>query len=254
MTGSKVGQIVWHDLFTSDRERSMAFYQGVANWTFQVERAMDFAWGGGEKSFVLALSCGEAGAGFAETPPTRKNGWITYIEVCDVDAAVKRTERLGGENVRPPFEVPGVGRNALVRDPLGALLGISLSRHSFPIPRRQFGPEVYVTNGREFPHRFYADLFDWRISPEKDNESLVILGPSDDLVAIQLSVASSASSNAVWVPSIKVDSISDGCRIAAANGSRPAYEGEDEIVGASSNILCDPVGALFVLDVAQEHT
>jgi len=50
MTDSKAGQIVWHDLFTSDRECSMAFYLQVANWTYEVERAANFAWGGGEKN------------------------------------------------------------------------------------------------------------------------------------------------------------------------------------------------------------
>lgn len=39
MTQSKAGQIVWHDLFKSDRPCSMAFYQHVANWTYEVERA-----------------------------------------------------------------------------------------------------------------------------------------------------------------------------------------------------------------------
>ena len=119
MTHSKAGQIVWHDLFTSDRKRSMDFYRHIADWTYQVERATDFAWGGGEKDFVLALLDDEAGAGFAETPPEHENGWIAYIEVPDVDAAVKHVDALGGEIVRKPFEVPGGGRNALVRDPLG---------------------------------------------------------------------------------------------------------------------------------------
>ncbi|MDC0660794.1 VOC family protein, partial [Leisingera sp. SS27] len=151
MLASKTGRIVWHDLFTPDRTRAMDFYRQAAGWRYQTEQAADFAWGGGEKAFVLALLDGEAGAGFAETPPGLQDGWIPYAEVSDVDAAAAQAEDRGGDILRSPFEVPGVGRNALLRDPLGALLGISLSRHSFPAPARQFGPEIYLSNGAGFP-------------------------------------------------------------------------------------------------------
>lgn len=102
----------------------MAFYQQVAGWTYQIEHATDFAWGGGAKHFVLALSGDEAGAGFAETPPEQSNGWIAYVEVRDVDATAALSEKFGGNTIRQPFEVPGVGRNAPLRDPLGAVVGI----------------------------------------------------------------------------------------------------------------------------------
>ncbi len=254
MTQSKAGQIVWHDLFTSDRECSMAFYQHVANWTYEVERATDFAWGGGGKDFVLALSGNEAGAGFAETPAEQENGWIAYIEVPDVDVAAKRVATLGGKIVREPFEVPGVGRNALVRDPLGALVGISLSRHSFPVPRRQFGPDVYVGNGTDFPLAFYAELFGWQVSPEQDTDCLALLGPGGDLVALQHAATWPTGSNAAWVPCIKVASVSDARRAAEAKGARPASVDLNETVQAHNPILRDPDGTLFVLGVGQTPT
>lgn len=254
MAQPKAGQIVWHDLFTSDRERSMDFYQRVADWTYQVERATDFAWGGGEKDFVLALSGDEAGAGFAETPPTQENGWIAYIEVFDVDAAVKRVEALEGSIVRQPFDVPGVGRNALVRDPLGALLGISLSGHSYPVPRRQFGPEVYVSNGDDFPEMFYKELFLWKVSPKEHLEGGDIRGSLGDLVAVQYNTNWPAGSKATWVPSIKTTSASEARHVAETNGARPAFDDVNETVQAMGMILLDPEGAPFALSVEQIGT
>ncbi|MBY6045661.1 VOC family protein [Phaeobacter italicus] len=249
MTQSKAGQIVWHDLFTSDRACSMAFYQHVANWTYEIERATDFAWGGGEKDFVLALSGDEAGAGLAETPPEQEDGWIAYIEVPDVDVAVKRVGTLGGEIVREPFEVPGVGRNALVRDPLGALAGISLSRHGFPVPRQQFGPEVYVNNGNDFPLAFYAGLFGWQVSHEQDTDCLALLGPAGNLVALQHAATWPTGSNAAWVPSIKVASASDACRAAEAKGARLASADLNETVQVQNPILCDLKGTPFTFGI-----
>lgn len=254
MTQSKAGQIVWHDLFTSDRACSMAFYQHVANWTYEIERASEFAWGGGEQDFVLALSGDEAGAGLAETPPEQENGWIAYIEVPDVDVAAKHVDSLGGKVVREPFEVPGVGRNALVRDPLGALVGISLSRHNFPVPRRQFGPEVYVNNGNDFPQAFYAELFGWQASPARDEDYVTLLRLWGDLVAIQHAATWPTGSKAAWVPCIKVASVLDASRAAETKGARAAFVDVNETVQAHNPILCDPDGAQFALGVEQTTT
>lgn len=254
MTQSKAGQVVWHDLFTPNRERSMAFYARVANWSYQVERAKDFAWGGGEKDFVLAQSGDEAGAGLAETPPGQSNGWIAYIEVADVDAAVQRVDTLGGKLIRDPFEVSGVGRNALVRDPLGALFGLSLSRHRFPVPRRQFGPEVYLGNGNDFPDVFYAELLGWRVSPKQDREGATLLGPSGGPVAVQHPAVWPISANAAWVPSIRVASVSDASRVAETCGAHPASVGGDRVARSQSLVLRDPDGTPFALGVESAST
>ncbi|MEM9670742.1 MAG: VOC family protein [Pseudomonadota bacterium] len=96
MNADRTGRIVWHDLFSDDRPRSMEFYRRILGWRYKTEHATDFAWGGGEKDFVLALLDGEAGAGFVETPPSLTNGWIAYVEVRDVDAAAAIAAKLGG--------------------------------------------------------------------------------------------------------------------------------------------------------------
>ncbi|WP_390911304.1 VOC family protein [Pseudosulfitobacter sp. SM2401] len=206
MTVEKIGRVIWHDLLTSDRQQAMSFYKRVAGWTYQTEHATDFAWGGGEKDFILALEGDEAGAGFAETPPEMTNGWVAYVEVLDVDGTVALTEKLGGTIVRQPFEVPGVGRNALLRDPLGARIGVSISRHSYPVPQRQFGLEVYLTNAAAFPQEFYSELFDWTVSsqPAAELAGLKVTGPSGEDVALVVSGKAPLEAQAVWVPSIKV--------------------------------------------------
>jgi hypothetical protein len=46
------------------------------------------------------------------------------MAVDDVDASCAKVQELGGRVLKPAFEVPGVGRIAIVRDPTGAALGI----------------------------------------------------------------------------------------------------------------------------------
>lgn len=253
MTTAKKGQIVWHDLFTSNRSRAMAFYERVAGWNYEVEHATNFAWGGGQKDFILAKSGDEAGAGFAETPPDLKNGWIAYVEVTDVDAAVELAEANGGKVVRRPFEVPGVGRNALVGDPLGALIGVSLSRHSFPVPIRQFGPEIYLSNGASFPETFYQQVFGWRApAPARQDQSgTALVGLSGEPLAWHLRGIETTDRQAIWLPSIKVTSADDAWHSAAALGGRRLETTTQGAAGAFRYILYDPEGALLLLSDAQ---
>ena len=46
--------------------------------------------------------------------------WLGYIDVDDVDAAVAAIEQAGGKVLMQPFDIPGVGRIAMVADPQGA--------------------------------------------------------------------------------------------------------------------------------------
>ena len=245
----KTGRIVWHDLFTGDRHRLMSFYQRVAGWAYKTEHATEFAWGGGEKDFVLALSGDEAGAGFAETPPELTNEWIAYVEVPDVDAAATLAEKLGGTIVRRPFDVPGVGRNALLRDPLGALVGISFSRHSFPVPRRQFGVEIYLSSAPTFPQEFYSPLFNWKISSPPVGEFVgnVIVGPSGEAVARQLLGTAPTKAQAVWIPSIKVAHPSVSLRDAEALGGVSFSQMLAKTTQQDAAFLRDPDGAMLCL-------
>lgn len=203
MVAEKTGRVVWHDLFSDDPELSKTFYGRMAGWRFLTEHATDFAWGGGAQDFVLAMSEGEAGAGIIARPPIGVTGWLSYVEVTDVDAAAGQATKLGGTVARPPFEVPGVGRNCLLRDPRGAYVGISLSRHDYPVPKAQFGVERYLADPADFPTTFYRDLFGWDVGPaERGSTASRVISRSDDLVA--LVEAEAAAADPCWVPCIRV--------------------------------------------------
>lgn len=50
--------------------------------------------------------------------------WFTYFSVDDVDAMCDRFVEAGGSVVRPAFDVPNVGRTAVVSDASGATMAI----------------------------------------------------------------------------------------------------------------------------------
>lgn len=246
--GSKIGRIIWHDLFSSEPRRSMDFYRRVAGWQYETEHATDFAWGGGEKDFILALLDGEAGAGFTQTPESLPNTWIAYVEVADVDASFSQAQKLDATILREPFEVPGVGRNALLEDPAGALIGLAFSRHDYPAPTRQFGPEVYLSGLSGFPAEFYSELFDWelsRASPGTDGDCRVI-GPSSIGIG-QLLSTSARNSKAAWLPNVRVSDVKRALRKAEVLGARPIECRPPAERECNALLLRDPDDALVCL-------
>jgi predicted enzyme related to lactoylglutathione lyase len=47
-----------------------------------------------------------------------------YVHVDDLKGTLARAESLGGETVKPPEPIPGVGSFALIRDPDGNVVGL----------------------------------------------------------------------------------------------------------------------------------
>ncbi|MBM3524186.1 MAG: VOC family protein [Alphaproteobacteria bacterium] len=114
------GTFAWNELMTGDVERAKAFYSASLGWTFErfpggdmvywVAKAGDKPVGG-----VMAME----GAAPPGTPPH----WFAYIEVDNVDKRVAKVAAAGGKVLRPCFDVPGVGRIAIVQDATGAAIG-----------------------------------------------------------------------------------------------------------------------------------
>jgi predicted enzyme related to lactoylglutathione lyase len=58
--------------------------------------------------------------GAASMPPA----WGSYVTVSDVDAVIGKVPSLGGKVVAGPFDVPKVGRMAVLQDPQGAVINV----------------------------------------------------------------------------------------------------------------------------------
>jgi len=49
--------------------------------------------------------------------------WFSYVAVDDLDKRLKKVRESGGKVIREPWEVPNVGRIAIVQTPGGAVQG-----------------------------------------------------------------------------------------------------------------------------------
>jgi predicted enzyme related to lactoylglutathione lyase len=115
------GTFVWNELQTRNVEEAKRFYGATLGWTFD---AMPMADGG--TYWVGKLGEAMVGGLFSINAPMFDGipeHWFAYIEVDDVDARVAKVAPAGGKIHREPWDVPNVGRIAIVADSNGAVIG-----------------------------------------------------------------------------------------------------------------------------------
>jgi hypothetical protein len=116
------GKFFWNELNTRDPEDAKRFYADICGWTFEA-MPMD-----GGKPYWIAKLSGEPVAGFFDisTPEFADvpESWLAYIAVDNVDARVAKATAAGAKLMKPAFDIPGVGRIALLLDPGEAAIAL----------------------------------------------------------------------------------------------------------------------------------
>jgi len=115
------GHFYWNELMCRDTALARDFYAGSLGWTFN-EMPMD---GGG--SYWVAVDGELPIGGIFEMSGPDFDGipdhWFAYIAVIDLDECVKKAQQAGGQLRREPFDVPNIGRIAILQQPGGAMIG-----------------------------------------------------------------------------------------------------------------------------------
>ena len=117
-SGPKPGDFCWNELVTTSVPAAKKFYSTLLGWK---TRPFDK----GMVDYTI-IQKGKTGmGGIMKCPkPGLPAQWIPYMLVADVDATVKKAAKLRGKVFMPPFDVPTVGRIAVLADPQGAAFGI----------------------------------------------------------------------------------------------------------------------------------
>lgn len=116
------GAPCWLDLWTPDREKSMAFYGSVFGWEFRVGTAE-------QHFFTEAAVGGRVVAGLVSPPGATDMVWVTYLAADDLDAVLAKVVAQEGRSLTGAMAVPGTeSRIALAVEPTGALFGIVETR------------------------------------------------------------------------------------------------------------------------------
>ena len=113
------GDFIWYELITSDIAGAKSFYDAVVGWN--IADKSDFP----NDYRMIGRSDGKfAGGAMQITDDMAQHGakptWLGYILVADADQSVAAIEQAGGKTYMPAFDIPDVGRVAMVADPQGA--------------------------------------------------------------------------------------------------------------------------------------
>jgi predicted enzyme related to lactoylglutathione lyase len=114
------GNFYWNELMTHDPERAKRFYADTIGWTYEAMPMPDGTY------WVAKMGDTPVGGIFPMSGPDfdgMPEQWMSYLAVDDVDARLKKATAAGAKIMKPPFDVPNVGRIAIVQEPGGAAIG-----------------------------------------------------------------------------------------------------------------------------------
>jgi uncharacterized protein len=113
------GSFYWNELMARDVEQARNFYGSTIGWTFEAMPMPDGTyWVAKMDDEPVAGIFPMSGPDFAGVP----ENWLAYLAVDDVDAVLEAAKAAGAKVVREPFDVPTVGRVAIVQAPGGATI------------------------------------------------------------------------------------------------------------------------------------
>ena len=148
------------DLFSSDPDRSRAFYGDLFGWTSE-DAGPEY---GGYINFAkdgIAVAGGMRNDGSAGNPDV----WSVYLASDNIDATVKSAEANGAQVYVPPMEVMALGSMAVLSDVGGASIGVwQPGLHwGFGILGEPGTPCWFELHTREYQPTvdFYRDVFGW---------------------------------------------------------------------------------------------
>jgi len=258
-TCSGSGGFIWYELLTPDVAGAKAFYDAVVGWTF--DETSEFPNG----YRMIRRSDGGMGGGVMEiNEEMRAHGarplWLGYIHVDDVDATASAIKDEGGEIHLAPFDIPNVGRVAMVTDPAGAPFYIMKpippaadpdarsDLFSVDQPQHVRWNELSSTD-QDGAIDFYARHFGWT------QEGAMPMGEMGDYKFIQndgvgigaIMAKPPQQPISAWTYYVGVDDIDRAAR-AIADGGGKIMHGPMEIPGGEYSLVAmDPQGAPFGL-------
>lgn len=245
------GMPVWYELQTADPEGSKAFYDDVIGWSIEPQPAGDIDYrmiqtGNGPVGGVMRMS-DEMTAGGA------RPGWKFYVGVEDVDATVEKIRSNGGSLLMGPWDMPGVGRMAVVADPQGidfyVMRGAS-DDDSTAFDRIGMGKcnwNELVTPDQRAANDFYARVFGW-VYPDKmsmgDMGEYIFVQAGDQTIGATMP-ARQDGPPADWCFYFRAPDIEVAAEKVARHGGS-VHMGPVEVPGGDRIIVAsDPHGSMF---------
>lgn len=114
------GSFCWNELATTDTAKAGDFYSGLLGWAKDVQNF-------GPMEYTMFINGDRPAGGMFKLTPEMGNvppHWLVYFAVDDCDAKAKKATELGATVMKPPDDIPSIGRFSILLDPQGAAFAI----------------------------------------------------------------------------------------------------------------------------------
>jgi uncharacterized protein len=247
------GAPCWTDLWTSDVDRSRAFYSELLGWE-ALEPSEEF---GGY--FMFARNNMPTAGGMGDMGDMKANNtWKVYLQTDDIERTLKDAAAQGATISSPAMAVADLGSQAVFEDPTGAGLG-AWQPGTFPgfiVLGEHGAPSWFELHTNDFKQSlgFYQSVFGWETSMVGDSDEFryaTMQNPEGDgeLAGIMDSSAFPGSPTSRWSIYWHVDDVATTIGVVKKLGGSVVADAEDTPYGTLA-VVKDPMGAEFKLRTA----
>jgi predicted enzyme related to lactoylglutathione lyase len=239
------GRFTWHEHRSSDPERAQRFYSELLGWGIEV-------WKPGEMDYAMIMSSGQSHGGFADSQGAPAH-WLGLVNVDDVDGAVERAGAAGSATLAGPFDIPEVGRMAVLADPQGAVMGVFASAGEPPQGEGVFVWDELRTTDVADAKRVYGEVIGWtaRDVPMGEEYTYTIFERPGGVDAAGCGPMDESPAPPHWLAYIAPDDIDTAATRAPDLGATVLMPPTDIPGIGRFAILQDPVGAVVGLYLPQ---
>jgi len=255
----KVGQFVWYSLQTTDPQKAVEFYTklfGLESVSFELP---------GMGTFPVLKKSGMQFADIA-TPPAdvssilnadgRQSRWMTNIAVEDVDKFVSKAKQSGGQVKIPPFDMPSLGRSALVYDSSGAAF-MPFTPNDWDRTESAMGSEEgmvcwneLMTHDPKSAMRFYSEVMGWsfeKMPGDQEYYAFGLQGNERRIGGVFPLTAEHGPMKPTWMPYFCANNVDATTEKAASLGATIWVKSKDIPNVGCFSIASDPMGAGFYI-------
>jgi len=245
------GMPIWYELLSTDPDASKAFYDQVIGWTIGTKPDGDIDYR------MIETGAGESVGGVMRLSPEMQAGgarprWLFYVGVDDVDATVQKITAAGGSIHLPAFDMPDVGRLAMLADPQGNPFYVM--RGAMDAPSRAWERtgmgkcnwNELATTDPVAGNAFYAEVFGWtypdRMTMPGDMGDYVFVEAGAETIGATMKAGEQPPG---WLFYFRAPDI-DAAATKVTAGGGTVHAGPMEVPGGDMVIVAsDPHGAPF---------
>ena len=193
-------------------------------------------------------------AGVAQRPAPAGNraqpAWLAFFSTQDVDAAAKLATGQGARVLSPPHDIAGLGREAVMADPQGAVFGLLASSSGDPSDAlKPDGVWIWrslMTTDPTADATFYHTLFGfttYAFPSPAGQQHLLLQSENYARASANTPPPANPALHPHWLNYVRVESAAQTVARAAQLGGRVLVQPHSDRHGGMVAVVADPQGA-----------